>query len=231
MAGRLIRRAVPVLSMMTKGLFLPAGLILLLQAATSRGLTVVERDLPLPALHQVPLELGNWKAPAEQMLEADVSAYLKPDDYILRDYANRVAGSFINVFIGYFKSLQNAYGPHSPRVCLPGSGWLVRSSKTLTLPVPGRADGIPVNEYILEKSDARILVVYWYQNNRNVWAEEFRAKLTLLPDLLRHRRSDASLIRLITPIKNADSGKELENTLEFTRLMFPVLVERFRATE
>ena len=223
-----MRRAVPVLM---KGLFLPAGLILVLQAAASHVLSVPERDFPLPSLRQLPIQMGDWRAPVEQSLEANITEYLKPDEYILRDYRNGVTGASMNLFLAYFRSLQNVYGPHSPRVCLPGSGWLVRSSKIFTMQVPGRAEGIPVNEYILEKSDTRILVVYWYQNDRNVWAEEFRAKLMLLPDLLRYRRSDASLVRLITPIKSADGGKELENTLEFTRLMFPVLVERFRATE
>ena len=226
-----MHRAAKILSALKKGLFLPAAVILLLQAATSRGLSVAERDLPLPGLRQVPVELGNWKAGAEQALEASVGAYLKPDDYILRDYSNKFAASDINLFVAYFRSLQNVYGPHSPRVCLPGSGWLVRSSRIQTIQLPGRADATPVNVYLLEKSEDRILVVYWYQNNRNVWAEEFRAKLTLLPDLIRYRRSDASLVRVITPVQSADGGKELENALEFSKLMFPALVERFRTTE
>ena len=134
----------------------------------------------------------------------------------------------INFFVAHFKSLQDSYGPHSPRVCLPGAGWLVRSSKIETVPIPGRAEGIPVNEYILEKSSDRILVIYWYQNDRNVWAEEFRAKLKLLPDLIRYRRSDVSLIRLITSIQGTGEN-EMVNCLEFTRLVFPPLVERFES--
>lgn len=219
-----------ILSAITKGLFLPVCLILVLQAAASRVLYVTERDLALPGLHQLPVEFGTWKAPGEQTLETSVAEYLKPDEYILRDYTSKSADSSVNLFVAYFKSLQNAYGPHSPRVCLPGSGWLVRSSQIATLPLPGRPEGIPVNEYRMEKSDTHILVMYWYQNERNIWAEEFRAKLTMLPDLIRYRRSDASLVRLVTPLRSADGGKELENCREFARSMFPVLVEHFKAT-
>jgi hypothetical protein len=74
-------------------------------------------------------------------------------------------------------------------------------------------------------------MLYWYQNNRNVWAEEFQAKLTLLPDLIRHRRSDESLVRVITTLQSTDGKKELDHALDFTKLIFPVLVEHFRATD
>jgi EpsI family protein len=214
--------------MRSTGLFLLVSLILAAQSIASHMLSVPERDLPAPGLRQIPMELGNWKAPGENAMETAVTEYLKPDDYILRDYVNQAGSSPFNVFVAHFKSLQNSYGPHSPRVCLPGTGWLVRSSKIETLQVPGRAEGIPVNEYILEKSGNRILVVYWYQNDRAVWAEEFYAKLRLLPDLLRHGRSDASLIRLITSIRGATAENELANSVEFTRLLFPLLVERLK---
>jgi EpsI family protein len=224
-----MRSAPRVISSMMRGLFLPVCLLLVLQATASRLVSVPERDLPIPELHQVPWEVGEWKAGAEQSLEPNVAAYLKPDDYIIRDYVNQAGGSSISLFVAHFKSLQDSYGPHSPRVCLPGSGWLVRSSKIEGFPVPGRAAPIPVNEYVLEKSGDHILVVYWYQNDRNVWAEEFQAKLKLLPDLLRYRRSDVSLVRLVTPMQSTLEN-ELANCLQFTKLLFPPLAERFRAT-
>jgi len=211
------------------GLFLTVCLILMLQAATSRALSIPERNLPIPELHRVPFELGRWKAPGENALEDSVAAYLKPDEYILRDYVDAGAGTTINVFVAYFKSLQNTYGPHSPRICLPGAGWLVRSSRVASVHISERKQEIPVNEYVLERSGEHILVLYWYQNDRTIWAEEFRAKLTLLPDLLRYRRSDVSLVRLITPLRDATPGKELRDCLAFTNLAFPLLVERFES--
>ena len=56
-------------------------------------------------------------------------------------------------------------------------------------------------------------------------------RLTLLPDLIRYRRSDASLVRVITPILSQDGGAEREQALQFTRAMFPLLQDRFKATE
>ena len=215
----------------SKGLFLSVMLILVLQTAASRMLSIQEGDVPIPGLSELPMTAGEWRVRGEQSLDSAVAEYLKPDDYVIRDYVNGTNHKAINFFVAHFKSLQDTYGPHSPRVCLPGAGWQIRSSKIETVPVPGRAESIPVNEYILEKSSDRILVVYWYQNNRAVWAEEFQAKLRLLPDLLRYRRSDVSLVRLITPIQSGTGEDELRNCLEFTTLMFPSLVERFASAK
>lgn len=211
-------------------MFLAICLILVLQAAASHMVGIDERNIPIPGLHQLPMDLGGWKAAGEESLGADVTAYLKPDDYILRDYADSSRAQSINLFVAYFKSLQNSYGPHSPRICLPGNGWLVLSSKIDNIAVPGREQPIPVNEYVMEKSGDHILVLYWYQNNRNIWAEEFQAKLRLLPDLIRYRRADVSLVRLVTAARGQMPQAEMNATLEFTRQMFPKLAERFAVT-
>ena len=210
----------------TWGVFLPVCLILILQAAVSRTLSIPERDLPSPQLQKLPMQLEKWKASGEDTLEEGVVQYLRPDDYILRNYVDEADGASVGLFVAHFKSLQNTYGPHSPRACLPGAGWLILSSNIASVDVPGRSQNIAVNEYVLEKSANRIAVVYWYQNNRDVWAEEFHAKLRLLPDLIRYRRSDVSLVRLVSPT-DAGSGDHFKNCLQFTKLVFPLLIERF----
>lgn len=208
-------------------LFAAAGLILVFQASASRMLKIDEQKIGVPGLRQMPWEIDKWKTSGEQSIGADVEAYLKPDEYILRDYSAGPSGSTVNLFVAYFKSLQNVYGPHSPRICLPGAGWLVSSSKIANISVPGRPEGIPVNEYTMEKSNQRILVLYWYQNDRDVWAEEYHAKLRILPDLIRYRRSDVSLVRLIAPMAGPSSDSELANCLDFTQHVFPYLAEHF----
>ncbi|HLK47885.1 MAG TPA: exosortase-associated EpsI family protein, partial [Bryobacteraceae bacterium] len=85
---------------------------------------------------------------------------------------------------------------------------------------------IPVNQYTMEKGQERILVLYWYQNSRDTWSDEFHVKLRLLPDLIRYRRSDISLVRLIVPIGSSDSSRELADCTDFTRAIFPDLAQR-----
>jgi EpsI family protein len=206
--------------------FLAICLILAVQAVASRRLDVVERDLPLPGLHSLPFQIGNWQAGEERALSPSEAETLRPDEYILRDYGSQDGQKPINLFVAYFKSLQNTYGPHSPRICLPGSGWLVRSAKTTNVKIANRPEGMPVNEYVMEKGPDQIFVVYWYQNNRSIWADEYWEKLRMLPDLLRYKRSDVSLVRLVTPLGGSTPEKELANCLNFTNQVFPLIAGR-----
>lgn len=219
----------PTLASLRLPLLLAGCLILVLQAGASRLLKVDEEKISLPGLHELPWHLDHWQASNEMSIGAEVEAYLKPDEYILRDYVDTRNGSTVNLFVAYFKSLQNSYGPHSPRICLPGSGWLVSASKITNITVPGgpTGDTIPVNRYTMEKGNQRILVLYWYQNDRDVWAEEYHAKLRMLPDLIRYRRSDISLVRVITPLNTGSGATELKNVIQFTHDMFPQLAKHF----
>jgi EpsI family protein len=211
-------------------LLLAVCLILILQAAASRRLSIPEENVPLPELHKLPLQLDKWSAPGEETLDGEVLNFLQPDDYILRDYVDRDGGTPVNLFVAHFESLQRTAGPHSPRFCLPGAGWLLRSSSIASIQVPGRSQGVPVNQCVFEKSADRILVWYWYQNDRATWAAEFQVKLRLLPDLLRYRRSDASIIRLVTPLREVVPSTESATCLAFARSLYPSLVDRFGGT-
>jgi len=211
------------------GLFAGVCIILVLQAGASRLLSFEERDLPAPKLREIPGDLGPWKASGEQTLDADIVDYLQPADYILRDYVSEDGRPPVNLFVAYFKSLDKTYGPHAPRICLPGSGWIESSGKISSISVPNNPSGIPVNQLTYEKDGKRILVFYWYQNDRNIWAEEFQAKLRLLPDLIRYQRSDVSLVRIVAPMKGLTPDRELTSALEFIRLAFPHLTDRFAA--
>ena len=210
---------------------LPAVLILAAQGAALHVLSIPEKDIVIPQLDKMPAQLGEWKTVSEETLDPAVQEYLKPDSYIMRDYANAASGSAVNVFVAYFKSLQSGYGPHSPSVCLPGSGWLIHERAIINFSVPGRSAEIPVNKFVLEKAGQHILVVYWYQNDRNVWAQEFQGKLRLLPDLIKYKRSDVSLVRLVQPLQGDDAGQALTECKQFTKVLFPALAEDFRRAD
>jgi EpsI family protein len=190
-----------------------------------------ERHLNSPGLQMLPTKMGNWIAVGDQAMEADVEEYLKPDEYLMRAYRHEDGGGDISLFVAYFKSLQSGYGPHAPNICLPGSGWLTRMQRSVMLPMPGKPEGIPINEYALEKNGEQILVLYWYQNDRRVWANELSSRVFLTPDLLRYRRSDVALVRVILPMgRETTIEKPLQYSVDFIRDLFPQLAERFAAT-
>ena len=200
--------------------------ILGLQLAGAYALTRGERPPASPELGALPHEIGAWTLAGEQAMDPAVVAYLRPDNYIDRDYQGGAAPR-INLLVAYFKSLKSGYGPHSPAVCLPGAGWMAKQAEVIQLSVPGPLKEIPVNQYVLEKDKQNLLVLYWYQNDRRIWAEEFRAKLFMLPDLLRYHRSDVALVRIITPLDIDALAGTKARLAEFVRLMFPLLAAQF----
>src|SRR5258708_3220407 len=121
--------------------------ILALQLAAAYALTLGERPPAPPTLGALPHEIGTWKVVGEQAMEPDVMAYLKPDDYIDRNYQASGPGGRVNLFVAYFKSLKSGYGPHSPAVCLPGAGWMPKQFEVIRVSVPGEWESIPVNQY------------------------------------------------------------------------------------
>ena len=214
-----------------RGIVIATTLILSAQLAGSYALHLREDSLVTPGLKELPDRIGKWTLSQEDPLPADVTNYLRPDEYIQRWYAGNTRDDQVSLFVAFFRSLQNNYGPHSPRVCLPGSGWLVRSSKIAQIAIPDRPEPLPVNQYLMEQNDQRILVLYWYQNSRRAWAEEFEFKLHLLPDLLRYHRSDVSLVRIVAPVSSTSSFQvELDRATTFAQKIYPMLVEHFART-
>ena len=219
------------LGALSNGWLLAAGVILLGQAIILPRLSVPEVNTPAPELENLPRELGPWKISNEASLEPDVLNFLKPDRYILRDYVNPSRGTSLNLFVAFFEALETTAGPHAPHECLPGNGWLITSTAAPKFHVPGWNRDVQVNQYTMEKDGHRILVVYWYQNDRRVWSHEFQAKLTLLPDLIRYRRSDVSLVRLVTSFDEGGLDQALARARAFTGELFPPLVKTFRAAD
>jgi EpsI family protein len=212
------------------GLFIPIALILGVQTVAPHLISIHESDFAPPALHEIPYEIGTWRARGDESLDRSVTEYLRPDEYMLRNYVNQASGTTVNLFLAYFKSLQNSWGPHSPSICLPGAGWLIRSFDQTSVDVPSPTNSVPVNQYFLEKSGEHILVLYWYQNNRRVWADENEGKFRLLKDLVHYHRSDVSLVRLVTQVRGSAVEDELNRIRDFAKTILPVLTERFAAT-
>lgn len=173
-------------------------------------------------LRQFPRQLTTWRTVGEGILDQEVLDQLRPDDYLARSYAAPDGKEPLNLFIGYFQSLRLRARPHSPRRCLPGSGWLPHSFRQIVIPAAGAVAAFPANEYILEKGSDRILVLYWYQNPQRAVSRELWLKVYMLPDLFQYQRSDVALVRVIQPV--AANGP---TAAAFSRLVYASLSEHF----
>ncbi len=154
--------------------------------------------LPKP-LRELPAHLGPWSMVAESVTEPEVLEVLKADDTLNRVYLDSATGVSASLFVAFFKTQRTGVAPHSPKVCLPGSGWEPGPSTLARIEVPGRAEPVVANRSIISKGDEKSLVLYWYQTHNKVIADEYRAKLNTIFDSFRYRRSDTSIVRVLVP--------------------------------
>ena len=190
------------------------GAFLLLHSV-SHGEPVV----PHQPLRDLPYTVGAWSGEERPLSERIVQAVS------VSDYTNRVYFADGNVpvqlYVGYYGSQKTGDTIHSPKNCLPGSGWDPIHSGFASISV---ADGrqIVVNEYVIQKDANRQLVFYWYQGRGRVSASEYAGKFWMVADAISRNRTDGALVRLVTPLIDNETSAEAR-LVGFTQGLFPQL--------
>jgi EpsI family protein len=128
-----------------------------------------------------------------------------------------------SLFVAAFRTQRNGKAPHSPKNCLPGSGWERISAGEITIDV-GRAAPITVNRYVVAYGSQRDLVLYWYQSRDRVVADEYKAKFWVMADAIRLNRTDTALVRVIVPVSNRDETKAQATATDFVKSFYSTLL-------
>jgi EpsI family protein len=208
-----------------------ALIVFVLLVAASGAIARAERTEQVPIrapFNGFPLQMDEWHGVPDAPMDAQTLAVLGVDDYLTRTYyaANRAP---VGLYIGYWESQRQGDTIHSPLNCLPGSGWEPLSKSTARIavapPAPGADPAIVVNRYVVQKGLDRMLVLYWYQSHGRVIASEYWSKFFLVTDAVRWNRTDAALVRVITPIgSGSDPASSAEQiAVHFVQTMFPQL--------
>jgi EpsI family protein len=183
-----------------------------------------------------PVQVSLWKGYDLPQLDKSVLEVLRVDDYLNRVYRapdNSQAG----LYIGYYRSQSQGTTMHSPLNCLPGAGWNPISRKRITIPVAhdreipadrdyGATRRIEVNDIVIQKGLERQVVIYWYQAQGRVVASEYWGKIYTVWDAIQMNRTDAAMVRVMTPVASLDAEATLfaENkAVDFVKLVFPLL--------
>ena len=161
-------------------------------------------------------------------MEQELKDALRADDYLTRDYAEPPSG-IANLFVAFFKSQRAGQTPHSPKNCLPGSGWVWTVSDTIPIAISGRGAPIVVNRYVVSKGEARAVVLYWYQSRDRVVASEYKAAAFVAWDALRYNRTDTALVRIVAPIGQGGETVATAAGVQFIQTIFLQLRQFFPA--
>ncbi len=193
---------------------------LLSTAVALRALPAAEALVSRRPLYMFPTEIGPWKG-FDLRLGAETLNVLGVDDYLNRAYS-RADGAQLWLYIGYYRSQRHGDAIHSPKNCLPGSGWQPVESGRIELAFGGNK--IEANRYLVAKGLDRQLVLYWYQSNGRIVASEYWCKFYLLVDAVTRNRTDGSLVRISMPVASSQEAA-MEQAAGFIGLMLPLLSE------
>ncbi len=180
----------------------------------------------IPPLADFPRTVAGWQSVQDIPIDPEDLNVLKADDTLDRAYLNAAQTDNAYLFIAFFKTQRTGQSPHSPKNCLPGNGWEPVDTGLIPINVPGRAEPIRANRYITVHGYDKSVTIYWYQSRNRIIASEYAAKFWLVADSIRYHRSDTSLVRVIVPVRENDTGRATREAIEFVQALYPALVKR-----
>jgi len=165
-----------------------------------------------------------WTMRENLQLDADTLEVLKADDLTSRVYQNTSNGAIATLFVAFFETQRTGKAPHSPKNCLPGSGWTPSRSSVRTIPIPG-SQPIAVNDYVISRGQNQSIVLYWYQSRDRVVASEYSAKIFTVTDAIRYNRSDTALVRVVVNVADGNVQAAEDTAVGFVQSFFTPLRE------
>lgn len=169
-------------------LFLLLALAAVYVYARSEVAVPVSRPLDL-----FPQHVGSWHMTGQARFDERTLEVLRPADYLSRTYRND-KGEQVSLYIGYHDGGPESGAIHSPRQCLPGSGWNRLQSKLSSVELDGHK--VPYVQALYQKDAEKQLFLYWFQVRDKIVTDEYMMKLVQIKNSILANRRDSSFIRL-----------------------------------
>ena len=197
-------------------------LFVLLGLAAFYVYTRSEADVPInQPLDQFPQKMADWSMTGQARFDERVLAVLLPTDYLSRFYVNSV-GNKLSLYIGFHNGGPDSGPIHSPKHCLPGSGWN-RLKQQRRLVNVGGVD-IPYVSAIYQKDSEKQLFLYWFQVRDRIVTNEYALKLAMIKNSVLSNRRDSAFIRLSVVVTDGEE-KATRIGEQFIRDFFPAIRE------
>lgn len=168
----------------------------------------------------LPFTISEWRG-REIRIDQQVKDVLGAGDFTERIYRRDLSEPGVDLFLAYFPTQRTGSTMHSPKNCLPGSGWNPVESGQAAIPY--RGSQATINRYIIARGAERQMVLYWYQAHDRIVASEYSAKICLVLDAIRLNRTDGALVRIVTPIGNEGTEAAQLRAELFARRIVPLL--------
>jgi EpsI family protein len=179
---------------------------------------------PRKPLSGFPKKIDNW-AGQEGFFDKQVYDVLGVDDSMLISYLGP-EGKSVQLYVGYYQSQREGDLIHSPKNCMPGSGWDITDTSLSELTLPGKdPQKIKVIKLILEKGTSKQVVLYWFQSRGRFIASEYLQKIYMVWDAITKNRTDEAFVRLIAPVGPNGEDYVTSYLKTFAERLIPILNE------
>lgn len=180
------------------------------------------RETPAPLanpLSEFPAKLGSWQMVQQQYFSTALLSKLRPSDYLSRRYQGP-DGKTVDLYIGYHDGGQGSGPIHSPKNCLPGSGWYEIFTRPLEFTYQGKR--IHLTQALYRQGDRQELFVYWFMVRDSILSNEIGLKLAEMANSVRHGQRGASFVRLSMPAQD-DPAAALSTVESFLMQAYPAI--------
>ena len=169
------------------------------------------------ALHQVP----SYTLLRDTVTENRIINTLRLDDVSQKRFVRE--DEVIDLYVGYYFSVDKLSAPHSPLVCIPGHGWVLEGLAETN----HSFNGYKLNyaEVIANKGNTQTLHVYWFQaydkSAPNMHINIYNA----LVNVITGKSPETAFIRISIPVKQGDRTKALKTALDFIQKFYPTFMD------
>lgn len=131
----------------------------------------------------------------------------------------------VNLYIGYYDTLDKSKMSHAPQVCFTAQGWVMKKNDKVQILLGGEKK--TVNRLLLEKNEEKTLVYYWYQAGEEIYADIFRMKVALLFRKIRQPKgfSEGNAFVRVSTSATKDQRKAASRLREFAVPLFDSLLQ------
>ena len=195
-------------------------IILLVAIVYLKVFTTIE-SVPLPTdIDSFPKQVGSFTMSGSSGFSEEVLQELGVSSYINRDYRDK-DGHQLSLYLGYYEEQREGSMIHSPKHCMPGSGWNPVESAVVPISIPGSDQSYKVNRILFQKGMDKLIMHYWYQGRNRVVANEYIDRFFLIMDSIIRHRSEGALVRVLGSWDPDGSYEKKQE--EFVAGLFPIL--------
>ena len=166
-----------------------------------------------------PQTAEGWKMVGQSRFDERTLEVLKPTDYLSREYSSD-DGESVGLYVGYHDGGPKSGPIHSPRQCLPGSGWNRIKDEVRALDIGDRK--VSYVSAVYEKDTAKQLFLYWFQVKGDILTDEYALKLMQLKNSVMSNQRDSAFIRLALSVTENEEQSILTGE-QFIRSFFPAI--------